>query len=118
MNSDTCLEDSSIRLDALRALSLFNANPDERFDRFVRLAKRLFNVPVAKVTLVAPDMVYTIPSTGDGKAPIARELSFCAQAIKSDEVMVVPDTLADGGLHIIGRLDGDTKMYSDKRALS
>jgi len=96
MNMDTCLEDASIRRDALRALSLFNANPDERFDRLARLAKRLFDVPVAKVTLVAPDMVYTISSTGDDKAPIARELSFCAQAIKSDDIMVVPDTLADG----------------------
>lgn len=39
MNQVTYLEDTSIRLQALSALSLFNANPDERFDRLTRLAK-------------------------------------------------------------------------------
>jgi diguanylate cyclase (GGDEF)-like protein len=95
MNPDTYLEDTSIRSDALGALSLFNTNPDERFDRLTRLAKRLFNVPVAKVTLVAPEMVYSISCVGGQKTPIPLELSFCSQAIKSDDVMVVPDTLAD-----------------------
>jgi diguanylate cyclase (GGDEF)-like protein len=95
MSSVTHLDDTSIRLDALRALSLFNANPDERFDRLTRLAKRVFNVPVAKVTLVAPDMVYTVSCTGERPTPIPRELSFCSQAILSDDIMVVPDTLDD-----------------------
>lgn len=95
MNPDTYLEDTSIRSDALGALSLFNTNPDERFDRLTRLAKRLFNVPVAKVTLVAPEMVYSISCMGGQKTPIPLELSFCSQGIKSDDVMVVPDTLAD-----------------------
>jgi diguanylate cyclase (GGDEF)-like protein len=96
MNTDTSLEDTAIRLDALRALSLFDANPDERFDRLTRLARRLFNVPVAKVTLVAPEMVYAISCTGEQKAPIPREHSFCSQAIKSDDILIIPDTLADG----------------------
>jgi diguanylate cyclase (GGDEF)-like protein len=96
MNSITSLEDASIRLDALRALSLFNANPDERFDRLTRLAKRVFNVPVAKVTLVAPDMVYTVSCAGGQEAPTPREFSFCSHAIASDDIMIVPDTLEDG----------------------
>lgn len=90
------VDDSSIRLDALRALSLFNANPDERFDRLTRLARRVFNVPVAKVTLVAPDMVYTVSCAGEQRAQVPRDLSFCSHAIHSDEIMIVPDTLADG----------------------
>jgi diguanylate cyclase (GGDEF)-like protein len=95
MNAVAYLEDTSIRLDALRALSLFNANPDERFDRLTRLAKRVFNVPVAKVTLVAPEMVYTVSCAGEQQAPVPRELSFCSHAIHGDEIMIVPDTLDD-----------------------
>lgn len=95
MNSVTSLDDASIRLDALRALSLFNANPDERFDRLTRLAKRVFNVREAKVTLVAPEMVHTVSCTGEQAAPIPRELSFCSQAILSEEITIVPDTLDD-----------------------
>jgi diguanylate cyclase (GGDEF)-like protein len=96
MNPVTHLEDTSIRLDALRALSLFNANPDERFDRLTRLAKRIFNVPVAKVTLVAPEMVYTVSCAGEQPTAVPRELSFCSHAIQSDDIMIVPDTLDDG----------------------
>lgn len=88
--------ETSIQLDALRALSLFNANPDERFDRLTRLAKRVFGVPVAKVTLVAPEMVHPVSCAGEQEAPIPRELSFCSHAIQSDDIMIVPDTLDDG----------------------
>ena len=95
MNPATFPQDTSIRLDALRALSLFNADPDERFDRLTRLAKRVFNVPVAKVTLVAPEMVYTVSCTAAQEGPIPREHSFCSQAIHSDDILVVPDTLED-----------------------
>jgi diguanylate cyclase (GGDEF)-like protein len=95
MNSLTYLDDTSIQLDALRALNIFNANPDERFDRLTRLAKRVFNVPIAKVTLVAPEMVYTISCTEEEQSPVPRELSFCSYAIHTDKIMIVPDTLDD-----------------------
>lgn len=87
--------DTLIRLDALRALSLFNANPDERFDRLTRLAKRVFSVSVAKVTLVAPETVYTVLCAGEQGTSVPRELSFCSHAIQSDDIMIVPDTLED-----------------------
>ena len=90
------VDGESTRLDALRALSLFSASPDERFDRLTRLAKRVFNVPVAKVTLVAPEMVYSISCAGDERTSVPHELSFCVHAIQGDAIMVVPDTLADG----------------------
>jgi diguanylate cyclase (GGDEF)-like protein len=96
VNPITAFEEPSVPLDALRALSLFSANPDERFDRLTRLARRIFNVPVAKVTLVGPEMVYTVSCAGEPKNPIPRELSFCSHAIHSDEIMIIPDTLADG----------------------
>lgn len=95
MSSVTYLDETSVQLDALRALSLFNASPDERFDRLTRLAKRVFNVPVAKVTLVAPDMVYTVSCAGEKRTAIPRELSFCSHAIHSDDIMIVTDTRED-----------------------
>jgi diguanylate cyclase (GGDEF)-like protein len=87
--------DTSNQLDALRALTLFNANPDERFDRLTRLAKRVFDVAVAKVTFVTPETVYTISCAGEKRTTTPRELSFCSHAVSDDDVMVVPDTLAD-----------------------
>ena len=40
------------RLDTLRALNILDTAPEERFDRLTRLARRLFSVPIALVSLV------------------------------------------------------------------
>ena len=42
----------STRLNTLRALSILDTHAEERFDRLTRLAKRLFGVPIALVSLV------------------------------------------------------------------
>jgi len=86
------------RLDVLNSLNLIDAAPEERFDRVTRLAKRLFNVPVAKVTLVASDTIFTMSCAGaeaDAGSHIPRELSFCSLAILSDDILVVPDAQLD-----------------------
>ena len=44
--------DEAARLDTLRALNILDSSPEERFDRLTRLAKRLFGVPIALVSLV------------------------------------------------------------------
>ena len=43
------------RLDTLRSLNILDSGPEERFDRLTRLAKRLFGVPIALVSLVDAD---------------------------------------------------------------
>src|SRR5579862_3698369 len=40
------------RLAALRALNVLDTPPEERFDRITRLAKKLFEIPIALITLV------------------------------------------------------------------
>ncbi|PLS82927.1 MAG: GGDEF domain-containing protein, partial [Chloroflexi bacterium] len=40
------------RLSALRALHILDTPAEERFDRITRLAQRLFDVPIALVSLV------------------------------------------------------------------
>ena len=87
--------DETRRVHVLHSLGLLHSAPDERFDRLTRLAKRLFNVPVAKVTLVDTDAVYALSCAGQSSAPVARELSFCSHTIVSDGMLVVPDTRID-----------------------
>lgn len=81
------LEDTSVRLQGLRALTLFNANPDERIDRLTRAVKRVFDVPVAEVRLVVPEMMHTISGARVSQTPTLRELSSCSHAIHSNEIM-------------------------------
>lgn len=83
------------RVASLHATHLLDIPPEERFDRLTRLAKRLFNVPFAKVTLVDTDMVFTLSCSDGAQAPVPRDVSFCAQAILGDEILVIPDASAD-----------------------
>lgn len=44
--------DEATRIETLRTLNILDSSPEERFDRLTRLAKRLFGVPIALVSLV------------------------------------------------------------------
>ena len=47
--------DEAQRLSQLRALNIMNTPAEERFDRLTRLARRLYDVPIALVSLLEND---------------------------------------------------------------
>ncbi|MGF6772550.1 diguanylate cyclase (GGDEF)-like protein [Paraburkholderia sp. GAS199] len=89
----------SARLDTLRALNILDTSPEERFDRLTRLAKRLFGVPIALVSLVDADRQWFKSCVGLSASETARDISFCAHAIVGDEILTVPDASIDVRFH-------------------
>ncbi len=87
--------DEKTRVDSLRALNILDSSPEERFDRITRLAKRMFGVPVALVSLVDADRQWFLSSFGLEVKETPRDISFCGHAILGDEIMTVPDTALD-----------------------
>ncbi|WP_034298640.1 diguanylate cyclase [Herbaspirillum sp. RV1423] len=87
--------DEQLRIGELHALHILDTLPEERFDRLTRLARRLFSVPVAVVSLVDSKRQWSKAHTGMDTCEMARDISFCGHAILRDEVMVVPDALED-----------------------
>jgi diguanylate cyclase (GGDEF)-like protein len=83
------------RIETLRLLSILDTQPEERFDRFTRMAKRLFSVPIAQVTLVDSERQWFKSSDGVEASETSRDISFCAHAILDDDLMLVPDALKD-----------------------
>ncbi len=83
------------RLDALRRYEILDTPPDEAFERITRMASRLFNVPFALVSLVDEKRQWWKSCHGLEGCGTARDLAFCAHAILSPEVMVVPDATRD-----------------------
>ncbi len=59
------------------------------------MAADLFDVPIALVSLVDKDRQWFKSCIGLGVAETGRDVSFCAHAILSDDVLVVPDAAVD-----------------------
>lgn len=87
--------DESVRLEALEALGILYSPSEERFDRITKLACKVFDVPVALVSLVAGECQWFKSSQGITAAETPREISFCGHAILNDEALVVPDASVD-----------------------
>lgn len=83
------------RVDTLRALNILDTPPEERFDRITRLARRLFDVPMALVSLVDANRQWFKSCMGLPVTQTSRDISFCGHAILGDDVFIVPDTLLD-----------------------
>lgn len=72
-----------------------DAEPEERFDRFTRLARKIFDVPIALVSLIDRERHWFKSRYGVDVPETPREVSFCGHAITGDEVLVVPDVRED-----------------------
>lgn len=87
--------DEAVRVQVLRDLKILDTPPEERFDRITRLAKRLFKVDWAVVSLVDTDRAWVKSAAGWEEKQSPRNLSFCAHAILAGDLMVVADALVD-----------------------
>jgi diguanylate cyclase (GGDEF)-like protein len=83
------------RVEKLHSMQILDTEPEERFDRLTRVAKRMFGVPMALVSLVDVDRQWFKSRQGVDASQTSRDVSFCAHAINGDDILEVPDALAD-----------------------
>lgn len=91
----TMVPDEIRRLAALGEYGIQDALAEPGFDRLVQLAANVFEVPIALISLVQSHRQLFAARVGLDVCETARDVSFCAHAIKSDGVMVVPDARED-----------------------
>ena len=87
--------DELLRLETLRNLKILDTDPEERFDRVTRLAKRVFGTPIALVSLVDAERQWFKSRQGLDAPETPRDISFCGHAILDDEILVVNDAHTD-----------------------
>jgi diguanylate cyclase (GGDEF)-like protein len=87
--------DSTQQLQALQCINILDTLSEERFDRYTRLATRLFGVAIALVTVVDRDRVWFKSRQGLESAEARIKDSFCGEALQSDGPLVVTDALLD-----------------------
>lgn len=83
------------RINTLRSLNILDTQAEERFDRLTRLAARMFDVPIALVSLIDEDRQWFKSATGLDASETHRDISFCGHAILGDEIFNIPDATQD-----------------------
>ncbi|WP_040480857.1 ATP-binding protein [Vreelandella boliviensis] len=83
------------RLAALHALQVLDTPSDKAFERMTQLARDLFNVPVALVSLIDQERQWFKSHQGLEVCETERAVSFCAHAIAHDGPLVIEDTHKD-----------------------
>ena len=87
--------DEKARLATLQVLGLLDSPPDERFDRITRMARRIFRVPVALISLIDAERQWFKSAQGLALSEMPRDTSLCGHAILSDDILLVPDAQLD-----------------------
>ncbi|MDX1459327.1 MAG: GAF domain-containing protein, partial [Marinobacter sp.] len=83
------------RLRSLNATGLLDTEYEERFDRLTRIARNVFGVKIALVTLVDRNRQWFKSCQGLEVRETPRDVSFCGHAILQRDVFVVENSLTD-----------------------
>ncbi|WP_249735262.1 GGDEF domain-containing protein [Aestuariirhabdus haliotis] len=83
------------RVAKLHELGVLDTPPEQRFDRLTRMAERIFNVPIALVSLIDSDRQWFKSAVGIDIKESPRQLSFCGHAILGEGLFLVPDARLD-----------------------
>ena len=85
----------SERLSALQQYELIGSDVDLRLDTVITLARNLFHVQIATVSLVGEEKQVFLGAQGLAVCETSRDVSFCSHALGRPEVFVVPDARLD-----------------------
>ena len=88
-------DNENIRLKNLRSINVLDTPTEERFDRLTRLAKRMFRVPIALVSLVDENRQWFKSCVGLDVCETSRDISFCGHAILGNEIFIIPNATKD-----------------------
>ncbi|KQP56535.1 protein kinase [Agreia sp. Leaf283] len=87
--------DEAARLAAVRRYDVLDTPADGTFDRITALAARLFDVPIAIVSIVDLDRIWFKSHHGLEISETGRDAGLCASAILGGEAWVVDDASFD-----------------------
>ena len=88
-------EDEQERLAQLSMAAILDTSPEERFDRVTRMARRLFGVPIALVSLVDENRQWFKSCDGLNVSETSRDISFCGHALLEKQIFVIKNALKD-----------------------
>ena len=82
-----------VRVEFLRSLHILDTAPDVNIDRIVTLTRRIFDSPIADISLIDDDRQWFKSMQGLEVEETKREDSFCNITIANDGIFEVPDAV-------------------------
>lgn len=98
------------RLEELQRLGILDTAQEERFDRYTRLARRLFDMPIVLVSLVDSNRQWFKSRVGLAATETPRDISFCGHAILEEQPLIIEDARADTRFHDNPLVTGDPNI--------
>jgi len=95
MQDDDPLTDESGRLEAIRRYGLLEAGSDPICDRILRIAREVYAVPMAALSVIDDERQIFRAELGIGCSSTSREDAFCSHTILSYEPLCVADARED-----------------------
>jgi signal transduction histidine kinase/BarA-like signal transduction histidine kinase len=83
------------RLEKLLSLNILDTGQDDVFDEITQMVAKIFNVPIALVSLIDDHRQWFKSKYGCEITETPRAIAYCSHAILTDDVMVVEDSLLD-----------------------
>lgn len=88
-------EHEAERLNALYQYDILDTAPEPMFEELVSLAALIYQTPIALLSLIDERRQWFKARIGEVPAQFSREMALCTYVLQQDQVLVVPDTLAD-----------------------
>jgi len=88
-------QDEAERVAALRRYCVLDTLAEPAFDRLTKIAQHLLDTPTVLVSLIDSDRQWFKSKIGVTVNETSRDISFCAHAIKQQELFIIPDATKD-----------------------
>ncbi|MEO5966696.1 MAG: GAF domain-containing protein [Ferruginibacter sp.] len=83
------------RIENLKKFDILDTPPDGSYDEITSLASKIFDVPIAIISLVDTDRIWFKSAYGLDAEEIPRSPGLCSSAIMSDDVYIVENARID-----------------------
>ena len=83
------------RLNVLWEYDVLDTVPERVFDDLTELAAKICEAPIALISLIDEKRQWFKSKVGISVKETSRDISFCAHAIKSENLFIVPDATKD-----------------------
>ncbi|WP_018983619.1 EAL domain-containing response regulator [Salinimonas chungwhensis] len=85
------------RIATVRSMKPLPAQPEEQFDRLVRLAQRVFDKPIVAISILEQELCYLKARVGLEIQSIPAQQALCYRLLPDKDVLIIPDLQLDHG---------------------